>query len=78
MIENNKNLDTLTDPKSEDPINTELLENTITFGKDGKPILTFKSNGEIHLKGKLIGNDKETVDSLRKFLRHPLFYNKIE
>ncbi|MEW4236029.1 hypothetical protein Q0N71_23145 [Bacillus thuringiensis] len=31
-------------------------------------IVTLKSNGDIYVKGKLVENDKEVVDGMRKFL----------
>lgn len=44
--------------------------NIIKFmGKDSDtPILQLDGNGDIFVKGKLIENDKEVVDALRKFI----------
>ena len=46
-------------------------ENRITFsGKNpNEPVLLLESNGDIYVHGRLVENDKEVVDGMRKFLR---------
>ncbi|MGD6870020.1 hypothetical protein ACQCV6_28245 [Bacillus cereus] len=41
----------------------------ITFLVGGQEIIVLKSNGDIHVKGKLVENDKEVVDGLRELLK---------
>ncbi len=51
--------------------NSDIKNNNIYFcvnPSDG-PIMEFKENGDIYVKGKLIENDKEVVDAMREFLQ---------
>ncbi|AHJ86778.1 hypothetical protein K7H05_00920 [Bacillus sp. ZZQ-131] len=41
----------------------------ITFLVGGQEVIVLKSNGDIHVKGKLVENDKEVVDGLRELLK---------
>lgn len=45
-------------------------DNSIKFftGKT-EPIMEFKQNGDIIIRGKLVENDKEVVDAMREFLK---------
>ncbi len=40
----------------------------ITFLVGGQEVIVLKSNGDIHVKGKLVENDKEVVDGMRELL----------
>jgi hypothetical protein len=44
------------------------LQDIIFFSKDRVEILRLCSNGDIHVRGKLIENDREVVQGLRDFL----------
>ncbi|MDF9525013.1 hypothetical protein P5815_31440 [Bacillus cereus] len=41
----------------------------ITFLVGSQEVIVLKSNGDIHVKGKLVENDKEVVDGLRELLK---------
>lgn len=45
------------------------INDSITFPIGDREILSLHSNGDIYVKGKLVENDKEVVDGLRKFLK---------
>jgi hypothetical protein len=49
----------------------EVLDNSITFDIDTEnvPVMEFKANGDILIKGRLAANDKEIVYALRDFLK---------
>ena len=53
-------------------IKREIIPNSITFKimQDSTPIIEFKENGDIYVKGRLIDNDSELVDSMREFLNN--------
>lgn len=38
-------------------------------GDSDTPVLKLEPNGDIYVNGKLVENDKEVVDGLRKFLK---------
>ena len=41
----------------------------LEFKKLGEPFLSFKENGDIFVHGRLVENDKEVVEGMRKFLK---------
>ncbi|WP_369355797.1 hypothetical protein [Lysinibacillus capsici] len=44
-------------------------QDSINFIAGGQEIVSLKSNGDIHVKGKLVENDKEVVDGMRELLK---------
>lgn len=50
----------------------EIISNSITFQirQDLTPVIEFKENGDIYVKGSLIENDKELVIAMRKYLNN--------
>mgnify|MGYP006086978391 CR=1 FL=1 len=50
--------------------NSYIERNNISFyvNPSDKPIMEFKENGDIYVKGKLVENDKEVVNAMREFL----------
>ncbi|WOA61061.1 hypothetical protein [Bacillus mycoides] len=56
----NENLNKLARDTSQDSIN---------FMVGGQEIVSLKSNGDIHVKGELVENDKEVVDGMRELLK---------
>ena len=50
----------------------EITPNSITFQirQDSTPVIEFKSNGDIYVKGNLIENDKELVCAMREYLNN--------
>jgi len=57
--------------KNLDITEKEANENTISFNLKSQvhPILSFRENGDIYVKGRLAENDKEVVNALREFLK---------
>ena len=51
--------------------NSELNTSSIRFKlyNSNEPIIDFKNNGDIYIKGNLIKNDIELVNALREFLK---------
>ena len=51
---------------------SDLEPNTITFhtGDETEPIIKLCQNGDIFVKGKLVENDLEVVEGMRKFLEN--------
>jgi hypothetical protein len=51
--------------------NSELNTSSIRFKlyNSNEPIIDFKNNGDIYVKGNLIENDIELVNALREFLK---------
>jgi len=51
---------------------SDLEPNTITFhtGDETEPIIKLCQNGDIFIKGKLVENDLEVVEGMRKFLEN--------
>jgi hypothetical protein len=51
---------------------SDIEPNTITFhtGNETEPILKLCQNGDIFIKGKLVENDLEVVEGMRKFLEN--------
>ena len=51
---------------------SDMEPNTITFhtGDETEPILKLCQNGDIFIKGKLVENDLEVVEGMRKFLEN--------
>jgi hypothetical protein len=51
---------------------SDIEPNTIIFhvGNETEPILKLCQNGDIFIKGKLVENDLEVVEGMRKFLEN--------
>ena len=51
---------------------SDIEPNTIIFhvGNEAEPILKLCQNGDIFIKGKLVENDLEVVEGMRKFLEN--------
>jgi hypothetical protein len=51
---------------------SDMEPNTITFhtGDGTEPIIKLCQNGDIFIKGKLVENDLEVVEGMRKFLEN--------
>jgi hypothetical protein len=51
---------------------SDIEPNTITFhtGNETKPIIKLCQNRDIFIKGKLVENDLEVVEGMRKFLEN--------
>ena len=45
----------------------KMSEDIFTIINDGKELLKFERNGDIYVKGKLIENDKEVVNTFREY-----------
>lgn len=50
----------------------EIIPNSIAFKirQDSTPVIEFKENGDIYVKGNLIDNDNELVDAMREYLNN--------
>jgi hypothetical protein len=55
---------------------SDIDANTITFhtGDETEPIIKLCQNGDIFVKGKLVENDLEVVEGMRKFLENVKTY----
>jgi len=54
----------------EDNVPNILVDNNITFSTNGKEVLKLDENGDIFVKGNLVENDKDVVDTMREFLNN--------